>query len=131
MYCHWKGRLGPMPLHPGAAADGPIDLDHLRKMTLSDPALEREVLQLFVEQSGQLMLTLASLPENAAALAHTLKGSARAIGAFRVAEAAAVLEAALRMADGAREAFTRLDAEVGQARQAMTVLLAQSGSRTG
>ncbi|MGB3447358.1 MAG: Hpt domain-containing protein [Xanthobacteraceae bacterium] len=120
-----------MPLHPGAAADGPIDLDHLRKMTLSDPALEREVLQLFVEQSGQLMLTLASLPENAAALAHTLKGSARAIGAFRVAEAAAVLEAALRMADGAGEAFAQLDAEVGQAHQAMTVLLAQSGSRTG
>jgi HPt (histidine-containing phosphotransfer) domain-containing protein len=123
--------MGLMPSHSGSAAQGPIDLDHLRKMTLSDPALEREVLQLFVDQSGQLMPTLATLPENAAALAHTLKGSARAIGAFRVAEAAAALEAALRVADGAREAFTRLDAEVGQARQAMMALLAQSGSRIG
>ncbi|MBN8962058.1 MAG: Hpt domain-containing protein [Rhizobiales bacterium] len=115
-----------MPSQSGAAAREPIDLDHLRKMTLSDPALEREVLRLFVEQTANLMRTLASLPENAAALAHTLKGSARAIGAFRVADAAAALEVALRTEGGAREAFTRLEAEVGQARQAANALLAQS-----
>ena len=32
-----------MPSQAGPAAHGPIDLDHLRKMTLSDRALEREV----------------------------------------------------------------------------------------
>ncbi|MGN6310933.1 MAG: Hpt domain-containing protein [Xanthobacteraceae bacterium] len=115
-----------MPSQSGAAAHGAIDLDHLHKMTLSDPALEREVLRLFVEQTANLMRTLASLPENAAALAHTLKGSACAIGAFRVAEAAAALEAALRVEAGARDAFTQLDAEVGAAQQAAAALLAQS-----
>jgi len=65
------------------------------------------------------------LPDNAAALAHTLKGSARAIGAFRVAEAAAALEAALRVEKGAREAFTRLEAEVDEARQAAVTLVKQ------
>lgn len=114
-----------MPSQSGAAAHGPIDLHHLRKMTLSDPALEREVLRLFVEQTANLMRTLASLPENAAALAHTLKGSARAIGAFRVAEAAAALEAALHVEGGAREALAQLEAEVEAARQA-AALLAQS-----
>lgn len=115
-----------MPSQSGTAAHGPIDLDHLHKMTLSDPVLEREVLRLFVEQTANLMRTLASLPENAAALAHTLKGSARAIGAFRVAEAAAALEAALHVEGGAREAFAQLEVEVGAARQAAAVLLAQS-----
>jgi HPt (histidine-containing phosphotransfer) domain-containing protein len=117
--------MGLMPSHSGATAHGPIDLDHLRKMTLSDPALEREVLGLFVEQTANLMRTLTLLPDNAAALAHTLKGSARAIGAFRVAEAAAALEAALRVEKGAREAFTRLEAEVDEARQAAVTLVKQ------
>ena len=35
------------------------------------------------------------MPADASALAHTLKGSARAIGAFAVADAAARLEAAI------------------------------------
>lgn len=112
-----------MPLQSGAAA--PIDLDHLHKMTLSDSALEREVLLLFVEQTANLMRALTLLPDNAAALAHTLKGSARAIGAFRVAEAAAALEAALCSEGDAREAVAQLDAEVGEARQAAAALLAQ------
>ncbi len=117
-----------MPSQSGAAAHGPIDLDHLREMTMSDSALEREVLGLFVEQTANMMRALASLPDNAAALAHTLKGSARAIGAFRVAEAAAALEAALHAQGGAREAFARLEAEVGAARQVAAMLLAQPKS---
>ena len=55
---------------------------------------------MFAAQSAQLMATLATVPADAGALAHTLKGSARAIGAFGVAEAAARLEAVL--ADGSR-----------------------------
>jgi len=73
-----------------------IDLNHLRDMTMSDAALQREVLGLFVVQSANIMAELAPLPENAAALAHTLKGSARAIGAFRVADAASVVENTVR-----------------------------------
>jgi len=115
-----------MPSRFGVGACGPIDLDHLGKMTLSDSALEREVLLLFVEQTAKLMRTLASVPDDAVTLAHTLKGSARAIGAFGVAEAAAALEAALQANSGAREAIMRLDAEVEQARQAAAMLLARS-----
>lgn len=87
-------------MSPSSASQGSdqgvIDLNHLRDMTMSDPALQREVLGLFVVQSGNIMAALASSPENAAALAHTLKGSARAIGAFRIADAASLVENTIR-----------------------------------
>ena len=78
-----------MPSPPLAPDDGPIDLEHLRRMTLGDAGLEREVLAMFAAQTVSLIGTLATLPAEAGALAHTLKGSARAIGAFAVADAAA------------------------------------------
>jgi HPt (histidine-containing phosphotransfer) domain-containing protein len=80
----------------GDAADGAaIDRAHLRQMTFSDPVLEREVLALFDRQAAS-MLELIPVAETGAlpALAHAVKGSARGIGAWRVARAAAVLEAA-------------------------------------
>ena len=77
-----------MPSPPLAPDDGPIDTGHLQRMTLGDASLEREVLAMFSAQAVGLIGTLAALPADAAALAHTLKGSARAIGAFRVADAA-------------------------------------------
>ena len=72
-----------------------IDRAHLRQMTFSDTALEREVLGLFDKQAAS-MLELIPIAEPGAlpALAHAVKGSARGIGAWRVAEAAAVLEMA-------------------------------------
>src|SRR5690242_10300834 len=98
-----------MPLHlerinwmvspPLAPDDGPIDFEHLSRMTLGDPALECEVLTMFVAQSAKLLDQLATLPPESGALAHTLKGSARAIGAFAVADAAAGLETALKAGD--------------------------------
>ena len=84
-----------MPSPPLAPDDGPIDFDHLKRMTLGDAGLEQEVLAMFSAQSANLIGTLATMPADAGALAHTLKGSARAIGAFGVADAAARLEAAL------------------------------------
>ena len=85
-----------MPSPPLAPDDGPIDIEHLGRMTLGDASLEREVLAMFSAQAVSLIGALATLPPNAGALAHTLKGSARAIGAFGVADAAERLEAALR-----------------------------------
>ena len=86
--------IGVESMSPSSASQGSdqgvIDLNHLRDMTMSDAALQREVLGLFVVQSANIMAELAPLPANAAALAHTLKGSARAIGAFRVADAASL-----------------------------------------
>ena len=84
-----------MPSPPLAPDDGPIDFEHLKRMTLGDAGLEQEVLAMFSAQSAKWLDTLATLPAETGALAHTLKGSARAIGAFVVAEAAARLETAL------------------------------------
>ncbi len=72
-----------------APDDRPIDLVHLARMTLGDRSLEREVLQLFDRQSALLIARMRSAaPPGIATLAHTLKGSARGIGAWRVARAA-------------------------------------------
>jgi len=103
--------------------DGPIDLEHLSRMTLGDPVLECEVLTMFVAQSAKLLGQLASLPPGAGALAHTLKGSARAIGAFAVAEAAARLETVLDKAGDAGAALDGLHDAVAQAQGAIEVYL--------
>ena len=41
-----------MPSPPLAPDDGPIDVDHLGRMTLGDAGLEREVLAMFAAQSA-------------------------------------------------------------------------------
>jgi len=70
-----------------------IDEDHLGRMTLGDRRLEREVLELFLRQTTIMLNRIVGAePPLAAAAAHTLKGSARGIGAWRVARAAELLE---------------------------------------
>ena len=72
-----------------------IDTEHLSRMTLGERSLEREVLALFDRQADMLLPRIRrGVPGVAAASAHTLKGSAVGIGAFRVAEAAAAVEQA-------------------------------------
>jgi HPt (histidine-containing phosphotransfer) domain-containing protein len=64
-------------------------------MTLGERSLEREVLALFDRQAEMLLPRIrGGAPALAAASAHTLKGSALGIGAFRVASAAAAVEQA-------------------------------------
>ena len=48
--------------------------------------------RMFSAQASRLVEALGAMPADAAALAHTLKGSARAVGAFAVGDAAAHLE---------------------------------------
>ncbi len=70
-----------------------IDENHLGRMTLGDRRLEREVLELFLRQTTIMLDRIVGAePPLAAAAAHTLKGSARGIGAWRVARAAELLE---------------------------------------
>jgi HPt (histidine-containing phosphotransfer) domain-containing protein len=72
-----------------------IDATHLERMTLGDRRLEREVLELFVRQTTIMLgRIVGGEPAIAAAAAHTLKGSARGIGAWRVAHAAELVESA-------------------------------------
>src|ERR1700753_2464571 len=92
-------RIEWMPSPPLAPDDGPIDSGHLGRMTLGDSELEREVLAMFAAQTAGLMGRLQPMPSDGMMLAHTLKGSARGIGAFRVADAAECLEIAIRRGD--------------------------------
>jgi HPt (histidine-containing phosphotransfer) domain-containing protein len=119
-------RIEWMPSPPLAPDDGPIDIDHLRRMTLGDAGLEREVLAMFAAQSVSLIAGLAARSADASALAHMLKGSARAIGAFRVAEAAESLEIRLRNGDDPSQEFAEVDDAVAEARAAIDELLRRS-----
>jgi HPt (histidine-containing phosphotransfer) domain-containing protein len=77
------------PQHPRTV----LDDDHLARMTLGDVSLEREVLEIFARQVALLLPRITGgEPATAAAAAHTLKGSARGIGAWRVADAAERME---------------------------------------
>jgi HPt (histidine-containing phosphotransfer) domain-containing protein len=116
-------RIDWMPSPPLVPDDGPIDLAHLRRMTLGDAALEREVLGMFSAQASRLAAALAANPADAGALAHTLKGSARAIGAFAVADAAAHLETLIRSGGDRTEALSELGDAVAQARAAIEAML--------
>ena len=119
-------RIDWMPSPPLAPDDGPIDTGHLAHMTLGDASLEREVLAMFSAQAAGLVGKLATLPSDALVLAHTLKGSARAIGAFAVADAAAVMEAAIRAANDPQPALAELAGAVAEARTAIDAILRRS-----
>ena len=73
----------------------PVDLVHLSRYTLGERALEREVLELFCSQSLVYLerLRTAGSHKDWKDAAHSLKGSATAIGAWRAAAAAASAEA--------------------------------------
>jgi HPt (histidine-containing phosphotransfer) domain-containing protein len=118
-------RLDRIPSPPLVPGEAPIDLDHLARMTLGDGALRREVLAMFLGQTGDLLVGLAACPGEGAALAHTLKGSARAIGAFRVAACAEALEGAIRQGGDPSRALTELEAKVAEAYASIEAILAQ------
>ena len=109
----------------GAAApadEPPIDLTHLFRMTLGDHSLEREVLALFDRQIDMLIERMGEVdPSCVGALAHTLKGSARGVGAWPMARAAEAVEAA--PAAELAPAVAALAAAAGEARAAIAEIL--------
>jgi HPt (histidine-containing phosphotransfer) domain-containing protein len=125
MSLHFE-RIDWMPSPPLAPDDGPIDTGHLDRMTLGDAGLEREVLAMFSSQAVSLIGRLAALPSDAMELAHKLKGSARAIGAFGVAEAADRLETAIRGGDDPSLALAGLKDAITEARTAIDAMLRRS-----
>jgi HPt (histidine-containing phosphotransfer) domain-containing protein len=99
-----------------------IDIDHLARMTLGERSLEAEVLMLFDRQAALLLARMRDCsPAAMAAFAHTLKGSARGIGAWRVAAAADAVEMHAIQADpaGVTGAVARLSAAVAEAKAAI------------
>lgn len=100
----------------GAVPDSPVDLVHLARHTFGDADLEREVLQLFVTQSRIYLNRLkeARNLEQWRRAAHTIKGSARGIGAWAVAEKAQTVELLGHTVDDerCRNAIAALEREV-------------------
>lgn len=121
------GASRPIPTTP----ERPIDLVHLSRQSLGDRALEKELLQLFDRQAEQIIARLDSEigigdRKWRRDLSHTLCGSARAVGALRVARAASDYEEALFSSATDRELAILRDemtVEVGSARAAIRELL--------
>ncbi len=88
-------------LSPAAAGSSPIDHQFLAEMTGGDHEFEKELLQEFLHTVPHLMEQIhhAIASGDSATLAraaHTLKGSARAVGAQPLAEAALAVEMAAK-----------------------------------
>ena len=107
-----------------ASAPQSIDRRHLARMTLGDNKLEREVLQLFDRQATLLLARMRQVePAAVSTLAHTLKGSARGIGAWDVARAAEAVELADGVAAERETAMNGLVSAVDAARAIIAELL--------
>jgi HPt (histidine-containing phosphotransfer) domain-containing protein len=75
------------------ASARPIDLAHLARQTMDDRALEQEVLALFAQQAVQVRDRIGAADnKERVSLAHGLKGSARGVGAFAIADCADTIE---------------------------------------
>ncbi len=72
----------------------PIDLVYLSSQTMGDRALETEILGMFAVQLPQYtnLIKTSVGNEDMYRAAHTLKGAARSVGAFQLAELAADIE---------------------------------------
>ena len=104
----------------------PIDLVHLARTTLGDPSLEGEMLEAFGLKTSMLILRMQQAARSSIwAAAQALKGSARGIGAWRIASAAEAVE--LAAASGAEpeleSAVDRLAVVAEEARAAIAELL--------
>ena len=85
----------------------PVDLAHLARYTGGDAALNAEILRLFAGQAEGLVHQLKDVIEAGDAkswreITHSLKGAARGIGAFELADFAAAAEPLDPKADAAK-----------------------------
>jgi len=98
-----------------------IDLVHLARQTMDDPALEIELLEMFERQSARLVEQLKQCDPadvvRRSEIAHKLRGSALALGATRVASAARAFEDCCARGDSRSERLIpALEAAVSEAR---------------
>jgi HPt (histidine-containing phosphotransfer) domain-containing protein len=107
--------LKPEGLDLSKIGPEPIDFVHLRRFTQGDKALENEVLELFVRQMPETIKALkgAATDKEWHVAAHTLKGSGRAVGAWRLADLALQAESVPGVAD--REAVAKMVARIESA----------------
>ncbi len=105
----------------GGSFASAIDVAHLNRQTMGDRTLEREVLELFRRQARILLFRFEALtnPVERAGVAHTLKGSARGIGANRVAFAAEELERAANAGQSTGKALAEVAESIAEATSAI------------
>jgi HPt (histidine-containing phosphotransfer) domain-containing protein len=102
--------------NPHERASAPIDVEHLGRYTLGDKALEKEILGLFLTQMPDLLTSLRNAQSGREwkMAAHSLKGAARAIGAWQMASAAEEAER-IDFASGQRDACANAAQRVEEA----------------
>ena len=106
------------------AEEPPIDVGHLARTSLGERHLELQVLELFDRQAEMLLGCMQDMDRRGvASAAHTLGGSAREIGAWRVAEAAEALKRAVAENRNLALALQMLDCTVIEARLAICAML--------
>ena len=105
----------------GLAQHIAFNTEHLSRQTMGDRDLQREILLLFVRQSQKFVELLGNATLNERRnLAHTLKGSARAVGAFAVADASELVESTPTGDEGAHALATLAEA-VSEARRTVSL----------
>jgi HPt (histidine-containing phosphotransfer) domain-containing protein len=108
-----------------------IDLVHLARQTDGDDALEAELLAMFDRQAAKIIMKLSASeapPRERADIAHKLRGSATAIGAWRVAKSAQDYENACESAThGGLEPSASLAALISSVEEARAVIAALQG----
>jgi HPt (histidine-containing phosphotransfer) domain-containing protein len=88
----------------------PLDLAHLSRQTLGDRDVEQEVLAMFVRQATFVRDQMFNAEAGERRLlAHGLKGAARGVGAFQVADGAGELEEHPQDRDVAERLVERID----------------------
>ena len=94
----------------------PIDLVHLSRQTFGSKELENEVLNLFISHSRQCLKRLEAAQTNKEwiDLMHTIKGSARGVGAWKAGDCAENFEKQAEQLSKAekQEAVLKLKEEV-------------------
>lgn len=98
-------------------AKAAIDMEHLARYTGGDAALNGEILRMFDAQASELVARLLTILEARDAkswkeVTHTIKGAARGVGAFALADAAALCErVGLDDGQAARQAIAQVNIE--------------------
>ncbi|WP_156964745.1 histidine phosphotransferase [Methylocapsa aurea] len=107
-----------------------LDFAYLARQTFGDADLEAELLRAFQSQAASILQQLQGrqpmTARQKADFAHLLQGSARAIGAIRVGQAAEIFETHSAGAGPAADAALReLAAAIGEASDLIAVTLAK------
>lgn len=100
-----------------------LDRDHLARYTLGDAALEQEVLNLFIDQMPETVALLRASRDAQAwqRAAHTIKGSAKAVGAWKLADVAERAERRAGESDDWDRLVNEIEAAVAAVRARIAV----------